>query len=163
MECITLTPYDYVKAIGDDLIQVSHNRTLSSTYNLRYVKLKPYNNTQRSVIDRILQSNPSVILDNELKALITIDLLIKKLGTYDNVVTKFLELTRYSEDKTQIELKKRAIRKHRVTLNKYLDALKPDSNFTIERHDKNIHIYYKGQYANTKRHIYSEHFKLNGC
>lgn len=162
METISLSPFDYVKPVGENLLQISHNKTFSSTYNLKYCKIKACNGTQEQVINRLLNHNPRTVFDSELNALTSIDLLVKKINTYDNVVTKFLGLTRYSDDKTQIELKRRSIKKHRATLNKYLEALKPDSKFSIERHDKTIHIYYKGQYVTTRRHISSDYFKL-GC
>ena len=97
----------------------------------------------------MLSLDRSVDLKAELKALVTIDLLRKKLITHFNST----ERLRYLDGYDRI-LKIRRISKGKQIIKKYLSGLKTDTNFKIESVGKGvINLLYTGEYASCKRSV----------
>lgn len=149
METISLTPYDWVKPLSNNLLRVFNTRTQATIYNLKYYHIEPSNNTQKTVIDRIKPHKPdSLKVDYELKQLTTMELLRKKLNTYDNNTEKLK--TEYDKD-NKILLKRR-IKKAKDTIIKNYNQLKKDTNFKIKCVGDNAYkMVYSGEFVNATK------------
>lgn len=87
--------------------------------------------------------NPMVVeLDRELKQLISIDRLKKALTRHFSSIEQLKGL---SDDDAL--LKRRRISKYKNTLKKYLNQLKQDTNFNLNRLDNAIKLSYSGRYV----------------
>jgi len=93
-----------------------------------------------------IRLDKTIDLKAELKALVTLDLLRKKLITHFNN----LERIRYLSGDNKL-LKQRQINKGKKTIRNYLTHLKADANFNLESIEKQLILWYKGTYANAKR------------
>jgi len=111
-------------------------------YNwLWYVNGRGYDSRKYTI-----RLDKSMDLKAELKALVTLDLLRKKLITH----FKNLERIRYLSGDNKL-LKQRQINTGKKVIRNYLTHLKADANFKLESIEKQLILWYKGTYANAKR------------
>lgn len=93
-----------------------------------------------------IRINKRIDLDSELKALTTLDLLKKKLNKHFNNIERLRYLT--GDDKL---LKTNRILKAKVTIRKYLNILRGDTNFKLIRREADIFLGYKGRYVTAQK------------
>ena len=114
--------------------------------------------TQEGILERYSTDHYIVITTEykdqphhiELKALITIDLLKKKLIRYFNGLDTLRDYRLHDETDKAI-LKERTIKRAKKTICKYLKQLRQDANFNIKRLESGIALNYLGEYASCKR------------
>ena len=152
-ETITLKDGDWV-GLDNGLIRVNNAR-----YNPKYYELIPHNETQRAVIQSIipqpqkpikvktpeLQKEITVSVDFELKSLNTIGLLINKIRAWQ----KHSDRLKETKNEDEIFLLGKKIKSEREYIEKYLNSLKADKNFS---HQENYFVY-SGQFVTAKKKI----------
>ena len=139
MKTIHLNPYDYVKVDERGLLAINGN----TYYNPKYYNFKASNGTQQRIIQ---QAKPELSLKNELKQLTNIDRLKKKLNYYFNHRDKL----KYLSDDDRI-IKQRNLNKSKKTIQKYLNSLRQDNNFKIERLENALKLCYEGKFVTSYR------------
>jgi hypothetical protein len=132
------------KLLGDkQIIAVSYK---DEVYFNRYNWLWYVNGIGYDSKKYVIRLDKTKDLKCELKALINIDRLKKKLITHFNNIDRI----RYLSGDNKL-LKQRQINKGKKVIRNYLTNLKADANFTLESIEKQLILWYKGTYANAKR------------
>jgi hypothetical protein len=153
-ETITLSSSDWL-GIENGLIKVVNSYT-TKYINPKYYTVVPITETQKELIQKVqplIVQNPvvaqnnksSVSVDYELKGLNTIGLLINKI----KACNKHKEQAQNTKSKDTIYLLNKKIKSEEEYIQKYLNSLKADKNFSV----KDNYFVYSGQFVNAKKKI----------
>ena len=150
IKAVALSDRDTV-TIENGLYKVESTTTY---YNPKYYKLIPKTDNQKEILkpkQEVKKVTPKTV-ESELKQLTNMDRLKKKIETTNKAIETLEQAKNQGDEDKQI-LTTRKINKHRKTISKYLEQLKQDAQFNINKIGETCYkMAYKGQYVTaTKR------------
>ena len=157
MDTITLNYGDWVSITPEGYLRINRE----TTYNLNYYNIKTANQTQQDIINKITgnintsntktsNNNSKDLLDKELKQLDILRLLANKVKKYANLKDKLIN----EKDENKLVLSNRKLSNYQISINKYIQVLDNDSNFTLIKQESNRYLLtYKGKYVSATKVI----------
>ena len=148
METISLSCGDSLQITTEGYYRVNNQ----STYNPKYFRLKLPTSLNIKKLKHQTTNKPTSKqqLDNELKQLENLRFLASKIKRYQNLNDKL----RTEKDENKFILGGRKLSNYKKAIDNYLETLKGDGSFTIEKLGDNIiKAIYKGDYVTATKTI----------